>query len=810
MSSCLKSFARQFLISTAFVGLGPAACVDTQGTAKRPSDTPTQSSGGQAAGGGTSSDAGGGCQGVIDTNMDGTAGTPAAGPYTWKSVTIRAGGFVDGIIFSRVQQDLVYARTDMGGAYRWDASANGWVPLTDWVSQQHANWTGIESIAADPVDANVVYMAAGTYMSSGDTAILRSADGGVTFTPYTIGVPMGGNVEGRSMGERLAIDPNLTSTLYFASRGDGLRKSIDSGATWTQVTSFPVKGGTTYSGNKLGLSFVLFDPNSGTPGSGSSTIYVGVADITEGSNLYVTQDSGSTWQLIPGGPSQWTPNRATFDSSGMLYLAFDYGVHSVTTNGTTANYPIGLAGPDHFKSGGVWKYDPSSSSWTDISPPSGQVGYGGVTTDASHPGTVIVSTLDWWAPDKIFRTTDGGSHWSDIGSAPARHNPNGAAWLWFGKDCSNAANLSVTGWMADIEIDPFDAAHVLYVTGQGVWSSHNANSETLSDILWTFEDRNLEQTAINADMVSSVNGAFLSCVGDIAGMRNENLDQPSPLGMYQNPTFGNCSSLDFAALDPNIVVRAGSPSSANKGQYGGYSKDNGKTWSPFAATPVPSGATASGGRLAVSADGKSILWALRYSINGTNPSVLDFSLDDGGTWTQVSGLAAASSIAADRTNPNKFYAYSYDNTSRTGTVYASTDAGRTFSAQQNTLAFASSGSLRVPFGVEGDVWLVANSKLHRSTESGANFALVASVQAANSVGFGKAAPGNSYPAVYLLGTVDSVPGFFRSDDQGVSWTRINDDQHQFATATYVAGDEGKYGRIYVGNNGRGIIYGESN
>jgi hypothetical protein len=75
------------------------------------------------------------------------------------------------------------------------------------------------------------------------------------------------------------------------------------------------------------------------------------------------------------------------------------------------------------------------------------------------------------------------------------------------------------------------------------------------------------------------------------------------------------------------------------------------------------------------------------------------------------------------------------------------------------------------------------------------------------VGFGKAAPGKSYPAVYLVGTVNGVDGVFRSVDSGQSWTRINDDQHQYAwIGQAVSGDPRVYGRVYLATNGRGILY----
>src|SRR5262245_40022896 len=101
-------------------------------------------------------------------------------PYVWKNVPILGGGFVTGVIFSKTQKDLIYARTDIGGAYRWDAPNRSWIPISDSASRDDSNHMGIESLAIHPTDTNKVYMAVGTYTQdwAGNGAMLRSEDRG--------------------------------------------------------------------------------------------------------------------------------------------------------------------------------------------------------------------------------------------------------------------------------------------------------------------------------------------------------------------------------------------------------------------------------------------------------------------------------------------------------------------------------------------------------------------------------------------------------------------------------------------------------
>ena len=106
----------------------------------------------------------------------------ASHEYTWRNVEIVGGGFVPGIIFNQREPNLVYARTDIGGAYRLDARSRRWVPLLDWVDWDHWGWTGVVSLATDAVDPDRVYAAVGTYTvpswDPGTGAILRSTKSG--------------------------------------------------------------------------------------------------------------------------------------------------------------------------------------------------------------------------------------------------------------------------------------------------------------------------------------------------------------------------------------------------------------------------------------------------------------------------------------------------------------------------------------------------------------------------------------------------------------------------------------------------------
>ncbi|MEU2239099.1 cellulose binding domain-containing protein [Streptomyces sp. NPDC018338] len=731
-----------------------------------------------------------------------TAADPAAtsASYSWKNVRVDGGGFVPGIVFNRAEKDLVYARTDIGGVYRWNQAAASWTPLLDSVDWDHWGHTGVVGLASDTVDPDRLYAAVGTYTNDwdpGNGAVLRSADRGATWQRTDLPFKLGGNMPGRGMGERLAVDPHKNSVLYLgAPSGNGLWRSTDSGVTWSKVSSFTNPGNyqqdptdtSGYNSDEQGIVWVTFDESTGTPGTATGTIYVGVGDKENA--VYRSTDAGATWTRLPGQPTGYLAHKGVLDAeNGHLYLAYS-----------------DTAGPYDGGKGRVWRYATATGEWKDISPVAEADtfhGFSGLTVDRQRPGTVMVSAYSaWWPDTQIFRSTDSGSTWTkawDYTAYPTRANRytmdvSTVPWLTWGATPAAPEQTPKLGWMTEaLEIDPFDSDRMMYGTGATIYGTQELTKwDTGTNFTIRPMVKGLEETAV-LDLASPPSGApLISALGDIGGFRHTDLTAV-PSMMFTSPNFTSTTSLDYAETNPNAVVRSGH---LDGGPRVAFSADNGANWT---AGQEPSGVTG-GGTVAVSADGGRYVWS---------PDGTGVHTGTGGAWTASTGIPAGATVESDRVDPRTFYGF------KDGTFYASTDGGATFTARATGLPAKGNARFKAVPGRKGDIWLAGGAPdstygLWHSTDGGAAFTRVSGVDQADTVGFGKAAPGAAYPALYTSAKIGGVRGIFRSTDAGTTWVRINDDAHQWGwTGGAITGDPRVYGRVYVSTNGRGIIYGDT-
>ena len=62
--------------------------------------------------------------------------------------------------------------------------------------------------------------------------------------------------------------------------------------------------------------------------------------------------------------------------------------------------------------------------------------------------------------------------------------------------------------------------------------------------------------------------------------------------------------------------------------------------------------------------------------------------------------------------------------------------------------------------------------------------------------------------IYLTGMAGGEYGFYRSDDGGKNWLRINNENQMYGQILAICGDSRKFGRFYIATGTRGLLYGE--
>lgn len=679
--------------------------------------------------------------------------------YVWRNVALGGGGYVTGLVAHPAEKDLIYIRTDIGGLYRYaprpDAEGRTWVPLTDHFEVQEQNFYGIESVALDPQNPDVVFIAAGKYLWN-QGRVFRSFDRGETWEGTRLMLPMGGNGSRRAAGERLVVDPKNSDRVYFGSRQDGLWISTDGGMVWQKAEGLPSQGA-----EDIGLTFVLADPTAG-PEDASRLIVSAF-----GQGLFQSLDGGQTWQ------------RLGLENTGPLTAMRG----AVAPDGSV----IATSGEGVFKHAGG---QAPGASWQDLTPRS-ELAYGGLALDPREPLRMIVGALDNRYDLPLFRTRDGGRSWEELSKDRGTLEAQ-ADVPWWRSDM-------FAGATAALVYDPHREGRLWKTDWSGIWFTDDHEARK---VRFTTRQKGHEELVIMAMITPPKGAPVLTGMADANGFRHVDFDT-YPERMFQDVGIWNTFGLDHHEKDPNIIARVGT-----RGEHGDRAKsgfaismDNGRSWG---RAPWPFGQAL---RVAYSATDPELIVALPRDDTPkrtTNKGIL---------WDESTGVEAPplpgywgtnQPLAADRKLGRFFYLYS------NGRFYRSEDGGLTWQHRADL-------PVSRHFHVEADplhagvVYVSLGSEgLFVSRTGGNTFRRVETIDKSLLFGLGAARPGSTDPTLYAYATLPGQTAFrvYRSDDLAMSWKNITTPGITLGNEpTLLKGDRQVYGRVFLGTNGRGLYVG---
>ena len=209
--------------------------------------------------------------------------------------------------------------------------------------------------------------------------ILRSTDGGGTFSAATSGITEAGSSSNAPFQTRLSIGNIATPDVVYTPVNTKVYKSADFGATWSAMTvtglptsSFGIRNiGASITSNAVGIAgnsgrvFLYYPANAAWTGSTSDVtggaFYTSSVwfDTTNDQTVYLTSVAASStahhlWKSANGG-STWT----SIDGSAGLSNGLPFGIPIHTIKNLTGNSNILFAGTDF----GVYKSTDGGSSW---------------------------------------------------------------------------------------------------------------------------------------------------------------------------------------------------------------------------------------------------------------------------------------------------------------------------------------------------------------------------------------------------------------------------------------------------------------
>ena len=754
--------------------------------------------------------------------------------YSFNSLSVPGGGFVTGFIFHPAAPDILYARTDIGGIYKYDFSAEKWDILGNSITEFQHHLTRPLAMALDPQKPNMLFAMCGDSrfgFPNGNSAFIVSDNFGKSFTEKKVPFACNGNSPARSTAERLAF---FNGSLFFGSQGEGLWRSDNIGESWRRL-SFPEEN----------IVFVY------TTESGALIVSCTGETISDSSDrahtLYISCDMGESFEKLTA-PESIDDERCEhngFVAGGIaahgnkILISFTYSFKSNVWGGWN-NFACDNGGGFD---GRLCLYEIKDNRIEfvkDITPVIPDFsdsnkkrklpfGLGGIDF---YNDIISVCSVGGHG-DAIFISKDFGKSYETITSHDLSRFVVAVPYL---KPEYNGGRLPLH-WMSCLKINPFNPDFAVINTGTGIFALKDITKKPFIKTLCN----GVEETVhMNIYGIPSGKNKAIDLVGDLGGFAFRELSTPceNSFADDNNHRYITCLNADYVVSNPDIFVATARGNWTGQTIGGVIFTDNGgdsfkhigypdgiseKLGEVIADTKRPN---YNGGWTAISSDGKTILWtlahkymqipcfcAVRYDVeNETFAKIKIYDINK----NDISESDHNIKIFSDKINSESFYGFGEN-----GQLYISKDSGKSFyeaniigdfpKCNMSGIDGLKNSEIRFLPNKEGVCYAaLLNHGLWRITFNGFTAAakrITEEDDFVKTVGFGLG-ESEDEPALFISGKILGEYGFWKSLDSGESWARINNSEQMFGPIVSMDGDFRKKGRVYIATGFRGGLYGE--